>query len=60
MVWNLIWLPGAAGCFFAIFWDRAELLLPTLSSTASTSLLHVGFPNLSTYVSKVWLYEAGE
>lgn len=30
-------------------WARAELLPPTLSSAASTSLLHVGFPNLSTY-----------
>ena len=42
-------IPGAPGCSFAIFWARAQLLPPTLSSTASTSLLHVGFPNLFTY-----------
>ena len=42
-------IPGAPGCSFAIFWARAQFLPPTLSSTASTSLLHVGFPNLSTY-----------
>ena len=44
------------GCSVAIFWARAQLLPPTLSSTASTSLLHVGFPNLFTYIGN-WKME---
>ena len=38
------------GCFAAIFRARAWLLPPTGSSTASASLLHVGFPNLFTWL----------
>jgi len=37
------------GCSLAIVWARTKLLPPTWSFTASTSLLHVGFPNLSTW-----------
>ena len=37
------------GCSLAIVWARTALLPPTWSFTASTSLLHVGFPNLSTW-----------
>jgi len=37
------------GCSVAIAWARTTLLPPTWSSTASTSLFHVGFPNLSTW-----------
>ena len=44
-----MWLPGASGWSVAIFWARAQLLPPTGSFTASTSLLHVGFPNFSTW-----------
>ena len=44
-----MWLPGAPGWSVAIFWARAQLLPPTWSFTASTSLLHVGFPNFSTW-----------
>ena len=39
------YLPG---CSLAIACARAGLLPPTLSSTASTSLLQVGFLNFST------------
>ena len=47
----LTWFRDASdtGCFLAIVWARARSLPPTLSSTASTSLLHVGSPNLSTW-----------
>ena len=47
-----IWLhthTHIPGCSAAIVWARARLLPPTWSSTASTNLLHVGFPNLSTW-----------
>ena len=44
-----MWLPGASGWSLAIVWARAQLLPPTGSFTASTSLLHVGFPNFSTW-----------
>ena len=44
-----IWLhTDTPGCSAAIAWARARLLPPTWSSTASTNLLHVGLPNLST------------
>ena len=37
------------GWSFAISWAKAGLLPPTRSSTASTNLFHVGFPNLGTW-----------
>ena len=37
------------GCSLAIVCTTARLLPPPWSSTASASLLHVGFPNLSTW-----------
>ena len=40
---------GNDGCSVAIAWARARLLPPTGSCTASTSLLHEGLPNLSTW-----------
>ena len=43
------------GCSAAIFRARAWLLPPTGSSTAFTSLLHVGFPNFFT-----WLWRTGQ
>ena len=37
------------GWSFAISWAKAGLLPPPRSSTASTNLFHVGFPNLGTW-----------
>ena len=48
-------LPVSLGCSIAIFLARAGSFPPAAASTAITSLLHVGFPNLST-----WLMGRGE
>ena len=49
---DTVYLPG---CSLAIVCARAGLLPPTLASTAFTRLLHVGFPNFST-----WRMRAGD